>query len=151
MRIISLIAIIFIGCQISPKTVKEVISGDTVILNDGQKVHYAGLEAPGKEEENWHEYSKKANEYLIKNKSVFLTEETNLSTNEIKEAFVYTQVIVGKETKYLLVNAEMARYGLCKVIKIKAEVKNKNIWESLWNLQEKEAKINKRGIWSKDR
>ena len=46
MRIISLIAIICIGCQISPKTVKEVISGDTVILNDGQKVHYAGLEAP---------------------------------------------------------------------------------------------------------
>ena len=150
MRIICLITIFCLGCQLSPQTVKEVISGDTVILSNGKKVHYAGLLAPEKEDEKWHGHSQRANEYLVKNKSVFLTEESNLSTDETIEAFVYTPVMIGNETKYLFVNAEMARYGFCKVTEINAKAKNKQIWKSLWDLQEMEAKKAKRGIWAKE-
>jgi endonuclease YncB( thermonuclease family) len=64
-------------------------------------------------------------------------------------AYVYTPVQVEEKVRYLFVNAELARFGLARVHPIHG-CRHKDLWQSLWDLQEQEAKPNKRGVWSKE-
>jgi endonuclease YncB( thermonuclease family) len=136
-----------VGCQTSSPIVKEVISADTIILSNGKKIRYAGLTAPPKES-TWFKLCKEANAYLVLNKTVQLTTEVDLSKDGIILAYLYTPVFVGKETKYLFVNAEMVRFGFAQALPVPPECKKKELWQTLWNLQEQEAKPLKKGIWS---
>jgi endonuclease YncB( thermonuclease family) len=56
-------------------------------------------------------------------------------------------VQVEDKTRYLFVNAELARFGLAEVHPI-AGCRHIDLWQSVSNLQEQEAKPNKKGIWS---
>ncbi len=138
---------ICIGCRISVPTVAEVVSADTIILSDGSKLRYAGLEVPASDNP-WFAFARDANVYLVQEKTVQVIVEPNLAQSGITVGYVYTPVLIDKEVKYLFVNAEMARFGFAKVLPIPEKCQYKELWQSLWKLQEEEAKPFKRGIWS---
>jgi hypothetical protein len=138
---------ILVGCVRRPLTVREVISADTVILSDGTHVQYAGLEGPS-ENSLWFHFCRGANAYLVQDKTVELIPELTLSTDGIIVAYVYTPIIVGKGLQYLFVNADMVKYGFAKALPLPLNCQHKELWQSLWELQEHEAKPLKQGIWS---
>ena len=105
---------ILLGCKSSPLTVSQVISADTVVLSDGRKIHYAGLEAPEKNSPMF-DFCRDANTYLVQDKPVQLTLEQNPGnpsevakdanvSNETVFAYIYTPIRVGEETKFLFVH-----------------------------------------------
>lgn len=147
MRIALLFLFCCVGCQMAQPVVKEVVSADTVVLNDGTRLHYAGLAAPPKESK-WFGLCRDANAYLVRDKTVKYLLEPGLSKDGEKLAYLYTQVLVGKETKFLFVNAEMVRFGFAFAQPPPKDCEHKALWQNLWDLQEKEARPLKRGIWS---
>jgi endonuclease YncB( thermonuclease family) len=136
-----------VGCVRSPLTVQKVVYADTVILNDGTHVQYAGLEGPS-ESNLWFHFCRDANAYLVQDRTVELIPELTLSPDGIIVAYVYIPILVGKETQYLFVNAEMVKYGFAKALPLPSNCHHKELWQSLWDLQEQEAKTWKQGIWS---
>jgi endonuclease YncB( thermonuclease family) len=137
------------GCQTSLPLVVQVLSVDTIVLQNGRKVRLAGVE--GTKEGTAHfEFCRQANAYLVENKSVKFIEEKELSQRDMMVAYLYTPVIVsGKEQKYLFVNAELVRFGFAKAKPISEKCRYRDLWKNLLDLQEQEAKPLYRGIWSK--
>jgi endonuclease YncB( thermonuclease family) len=135
------------GCVAFAPVVTQVLSADTVVLQDGTQVRYAGLEPPPKDSP-WFPFCRDANAYLVSEKTVWIVPEPMLSQGTTVVAYVYTPIKVGKDWKYLFVNAEMARFGFAKVLPVPEDCQHKDLWQSLWDLQEGEAKPSRRGIWS---
>ena len=146
MKYILILTILCVGCTRSSPIVKEVISADTILLDNGQKVHYAALECPEENTPLW-EQTRQANAYLVEGKSVEMIPEQNISEGA-QEAYVYTLILVDKQKKYLFVNAEMVRFGFARVKPVQKNAREKALWENLWKFQEQEARPLKRGIWS---
>ncbi len=140
------LACCFLGCQTLPPVVSEIISGDTIVLSDGRKIRYAAIESPQKDS-SWFDFCRDANVYLVQDKSVQLIMESSQTTPDAIFAYVYTPIQIGEETKYLFVNAELVRFGFAKVLPVPNDTAQKRLWESLWQLQESEAKPNQKGIW----
>ena len=151
-RYIWILAIVFlVGCRSSLPRVTQVVSGDTVILDDGRKICYAGVAAPEKsspEMGHWFEFCKGKNAYLVQNKSVKLVFEDGKGKDGATPAYVYSPVIVDKKTLYLFVNAEMVRFGYAKALPVPKQCLHKDLWQAIWNLQETEAKPMSIGIWA---
>ena len=137
------------GCKSSPLTVTEVISGNTIVLSNGTKVQYAGLELQRKDHPSF-TACRQANAYLVLNKTVHLVEEPLLSFEDVVVAYVYTPLIIKEETKYLFVNGELVRFGYAKVMPVEDKCQKQELWQSLLNFQEQEAKPQKLNLWSEE-
>lgn len=151
MRILFSLAFLSLGCHNSLPLVREVVSVNTIVLADGLKVRYAGLESLAAESP-WFEFCRQANAYLVQSKEVWLIKEPSLSEDSTIVAYVYTPIIFEQQTKYLFVNAELVRFGFAKALPVPVPptLAHKHLWQSLWDLQEQEAKRAKAGIWSKE-
>ena len=134
------------ACQTKPLKVTDVVSADTIVLNDGRTIRYAGLEAP-EQDHPWSKFCRDANRYLVQNKTVTIVEEATLQ-DDVVLAYVYTPILTKKETQYLFVNAEMVRFGFSKALPVAPNCRHPELWKSLWQLQQQEAKPLKKGIWS---
>jgi endonuclease YncB( thermonuclease family) len=126
-----------------------VVSVNTIVLASGQKVRYAGLESLAAESP-WFEFCRQANAYLVQSKKVLLLKEPSLSEEGTVVAYVYTPIIFAQQTKYLFVNAELVRFGFAKALPVPQTLFHKHLWQSLWDLQEQEAKRARLLIWSKE-
>jgi micrococcal nuclease len=135
-----LMAILLIAISyatVAAQKVSRVIDGDTIQLEDGSKVRYAGINAPEEGEIYWREASQ-ANNLLVGNKEVEL-EFGRRKTDEHGRLLAY--VYVGR----VLVQAELVKQGWAFVTR--AQPLRRHL-ELLTKLQE-EAKAAGRGIWAK--
>lgn len=124
-------------------TVEEVISGDTILLEDGRKIKYIHLNAPQKGEPFFEE-AKKANNFLVvrRSKSKVMIK---LGTKERDEegrylAYVYAPTPL---LYFCFVNQELIEHGYAKV---KITPPNTKYLEKFL-LSEENAKKNKLNIW----
>lgn len=119
--------------------VKRVIDGDTIELTNGQIVRYSGINAPNSGEA-FEEQATEANTKLVQGKTVMFEYDT------------YTSDRFGRVLAYVMVDGknvsvELARQGLAKVT-IYEDRRKLKYQDELLKVQS-EAKIKKRGIWSK--
>ena len=133
------------ACASKGQIVTKILSADTVILNDGTKVRYAGVVSP-EPNDPWFAACKAANEFLVLNHKVSLVKEPQ-SENGVVTAYVYTPIEDSNQTKQLFVNAEMLKFGYAKCTKNGSGFEKKELWQSLKQMEE-EAKGYKVGVWS---
>lgn len=147
------------ACSIHPQEkweqvkIKRVIDGDTVELADGEMARYIGIDCPEtrrKTAAGWIEVNepfaheaKKANEELVlKEPVVFEFDVTK--RDKYNRLLVYCYVTEGG--KQVMVQSELLRQGLAYLYTFPPNVRYTDVLaESL-----KEAKENKRGVWSLD-
>jgi endonuclease YncB( thermonuclease family) len=148
MKVVCLVLLcVALGCHAAPLAVVEVIAADCVVLSDHTKVYYAGLRAP-EPENTWFTFCQEANVFLVGQKKVKIVVEPGDTRENGVAAYVYTPILVGDETQYLFVNAELAKFGFATVMPVPQPAQYPERWQMLWNLQEQEAKPWKQGIWS---
>ncbi len=124
--------------------VKEVIDGDTIVLQSGQKVRYIGIDAPEtksppKKGRYYGKESYKLNKKLVEGKRVRLElEEQKMDF----EGRLLAHVFLGD----LFVGAKLVKEGQALVATFPPNIK----YEELFIKMEKEARENKRGLWSEE-
>jgi endonuclease YncB( thermonuclease family) len=116
--------------------VKRVIDGDTVVLENGEKIRYQGVDTPEKAQDFNKEATAK-NRELVDGKRIRLEHDVTL-----KDRF-------GRHLGYVFVgdtfvNAELVRLGLARVFIFEPNVK----YEMLFKNMQLQAQSAKRGIWS---
>jgi micrococcal nuclease len=136
-----------------PQTVKSVVDGDTVELSNGRMARYIGIDTPelkrrtgGDWEEVKEPYAEEArrlNEELVLGKALRLEYDVQRRDKYDRE-LVYCYA--PREGKEILVQAELLRNGLAYLYTFPPNVAH--IGELVTALRE--AKANKRGIWSQD-
>lgn len=127
--------------------VKKVIDGDTIELDNGQKVRYIGMDTPetvdprrgvqcyGKEASN-------LNKKLVEGKEVRLEKDVS-ETDKYKRQlrYVYLKDENGAE---IFVNDFLVREGYAKAVSYPPDIK----FQDQFRASEKEARENNRGLWS---
>ena len=137
-RLVFALGVVAIGpVPASAERVSRVIDGDTIQLEDGRKVRYAGINAP-EEGDPYHRESAQANNLLVGNKTVQL--EFGRSKTD-KQGRLLAYLYLGRT----LVQAELVKQGWALVMRSQALPR---YWEPLLKQQE-EAKAAGRGIWAK--
>lgn len=146
-RLFPIILVLLTFC-LSPCQAKEqefpvakVIDGDTILLENGETVHYLGIEAPrAKSKEGGAEFF--AREAVRENKSLVLNKKVRLEFDVDKKdregrllAYVYV--------KNLFINGEMVRLGFARAAVASPNVKYRNL---LLGYQ-KEASARSAGLW----
>lgn len=124
----------------SPATaerVARVIDGDTILLDDGRKVRYAGINAPEQGDPGFRE-SMQANNLLVGGKEVRL-EFGRRRTEKHERLLAY--VYVGR----LLVQGELVKQGWALVTRSQSLPRYRQILQKY----QEEAKLAGRGIWVK--
>jgi micrococcal nuclease len=124
--------------------VKEVIDGDTIMLQSGEKVRYIGIDAPEmksppKKGRYYGKESYNLNKELVEGKKV------RLELEEQKRDFegrLLAHVFLGD----LLVSTELVKQGQARVATFPPNIK----YEELLIKMEKEARKNKRGLWAEE-
>ncbi|MGB8657291.1 MAG: thermonuclease family protein [Candidatus Zixiibacteriota bacterium] len=116
--------------------VQRVIDGDTIELNNGERVRYIGIDTPEKEEPFFREATQ-ANQEMLRGKKINLEYDV-----EKKDAYGRALAYVWVDT--LMVNAELVKEGLARVYMISPNLKYRNRFISLQEPVRK-ARI---GIWS---
>ena len=134
--VLALVVIAIGPASAAAERVSRVIDGDTIQLEDGQKVRYAGVNAP-EEGEPYHRESTQANNLLVGNKTVQL--EFGRSKTD-KQGRLLAYLYLGRT----LVQAELVKQGWALVMRTQALPR---YWEPL--KQQAEAKAAGRGIWAK--
>ncbi len=133
-----------VGRATQTAQVIRVIDGDTVILADGRKVRYLGIDAPEISHTPFDPYGPEAFEFnhdLVQAKEVRLEYDVNRTDSYGRTlAFVY----VKKDGRWVCVNAELVRAGLARTLFIPPNSKYKQYFRKL----EAEAFRARRGIWS---
>jgi endonuclease YncB( thermonuclease family) len=126
-----------LACQ-QPLIVKRIITSDTLELSNGDKIRYACLKCPEKDHPLYQE-AVLANRYLLQDKKVKLEMESPLpgDKDDTQRVYVYTPVKVGKENKYLFVNAELVLFGIAQVVTPSGQVKRKDLLESLQQVEDR--------------
>jgi len=127
-------------------TVREVIDGDTIVLRDGRKVRYLGINAP----EHGQPYAREATNF---NRRLVGGLPVRLEFDQVREdrhgrllAYVYAtkcEVRGAKCSEETLVNEQLLAEGLVHVFFMPP---NTRFAERLLQVQEK-AKTSKRGMW----
>lgn len=117
--------------------VARVIDGDTIQLEDGRKVRYAGVNAP-EEGEPYHRESTQANNLLVGNKTVQL--EFGRSKTD-KHGRLLAYVYLGRT----FVQAELVKQGWALVTRTQPLPRYREILAK----HQEEAKAAGRGIWAK--
>lgn len=135
---LTLCLIFFIGSQVFSKAikVKEVIDGDTIVLQSGEHVRYVGIDTPEREQPFYQE-AKDLNQKLVEGKEIRI--EFDVQKKD-KYGRTLAYVYVGET----FVNAELIRNGLANLYTIPPNVKHTDYFLKL----QSEAKEKKLGIWS---
>ncbi len=132
------------------ENVIEVISGDSIKLQDGRIVKYIGISSPKRGEAFFTE-AKKRNEQLLKwgKNKVFLEEGKRLRDEQGRYLYyVYTptRFMPHDELICCFVNKELISHGIGLAKADYPEMRYKENFEQL----EREARKNKRGFWGED-
>lgn len=133
--------------------VTEVVSGDTIVLEDGRRIRYAGVEAPGSGEK-WFDECRRANEDLVRGRRVVLDPKGQRSDGDVLRALVWVEMkpedIVaegaaysGSRVGYIWANWAMIRSGSARFVEDPAAG---NQIEAL-RTAEAAAKSKKIGVW----
>jgi|Deesub1362B_J571_1020462.scaffolds.fasta_scaffold00026_105 endonuclease YncB( thermonuclease family) len=122
--------------------VSLVIDGDTVILNNGEYVRYLGIDTP-EEGEEFYWAAKSYNRRLVWRKKVYLE-----IGPERRDGYgrLLAYIWVEREGKWLLVNEELLRKGLAKLLVIWPDHYHERLLRALTLAQ-----VEKRGLWGKYR
>ena len=119
--------------------VKEVIDGDTIVLESGEHFRYVGIDTPEKDQPFYLE-AKELNQKLVESKEIRI--EFDLQRKD-KYGRTLAYVYVGET----FVNAELVRNGLANLYTVPPNVKHTEYFLKL----QSEAKEKKLGIWSEDK
>jgi len=135
---LTLCLIFFIGSQVFSKAikVKEVIDGDTIVLQSGEHLRYVGIDTPERERPFYRE-AKELNQKLVEGKEIRI--EFDLQKKD-KYGRLLAYVYAGET----FVNAELVRNGLANLYTVPPNVKHTDYFLKL----QSEAKEKKLGIWS---
>ncbi len=142
-----IIAFLLSSCGQKEYPVKNIIDGDTIELENGEKVRYIGIDTPEtriKQDDNtwlyqpqvYAERAKDFNRKLVEGKKVRL-EYDIVQKDKYNRALAY--VFIGDT----FVNAELIRQGYAMLFTIPPNVKHIDHFIKL----QKEARENKRGLW----
>lgn len=120
--------------------VKYVIDGDTIILTNGEKVRYVGMDTPERGQ-CWYRQAKEFNRKLISGKKVRL--ELDKSNRDRYQRLLRYVYVTDKNGAEKFVNLELVKAGLARAKEYKPDIKYH------LQLQEAEnyAKLNKLGLW----
>ncbi len=137
--VVILFSLLTLSCVEVPSTVKviEVIDGDTIVIEGGYKVRYIGIDAPEKGEAFYLE-AVKANQKLVLGKKVRL--EKDISDKD-RHGRLLRYVYVNNT----FVNVELVKQGYARAVAYPPDIKYQVYLEAA----EKEARQQRRGIWSK--
>jgi micrococcal nuclease len=116
--------------------VKEVIDGDTIVLEDGTKIRYIGLNTPERDRP-FYEEATEANRKLVENKEIRL-EFDAVEIDRYGRTLAY---VFEGET---FVNLELLRQGYANAFTVPPNVK----YEELFRETEQEARETGRGLWA---
>jgi micrococcal nuclease len=146
-RALAAMLVLFV-CFVSPGQAKEqevlvskVINGDTIVLENGDVVHYLGLEAPalnGKKK-GAEFYAKEA---LRQNKSLVLSKKVRLEF-DVEKKDTQGRILAYVYVKNLFVNGELVRLGFARAAVTPPNLKYKDL---LLKYQ-KEASKKYAGLW----
>ena len=114
---------------------QRVIDGDTVVLANGDRVRYIGMDTPERGEPFFDEATE-YNRRLVEGRRVQLVEDES-ETDRFGRLLRY--VFAGD----ILVNAELVREGLAEAKRYKPDVKFADCFDALMQ----EARDAKRGMW----
>lgn len=116
--------------------VQEVVDGDTILLENGTKVRYIGLNTPERDRP-FYEEAKEANRKLVEGREVRL-ELDAVEIDQYGRTLAY--VFVGDT----FVNLELLRQGYANAYTVPPNVK----YEGLFREAEREAREAGRGLWA---
>ncbi len=115
--------------------VLEVIDGDTVIVSDGYRIRYIGIDTPERGEP-YYEQATALNRHLVEGKRVTLERDVS---DEDRYGRKLRYVYAGD----IFVNAELVRLGLAIAVSYPPDIGHQPLFEQM----EFEAIAEKRGIW----
>ncbi len=121
--------------------VSQVIDGDTVVLENNERVRYIGIDCPeiahnDKECEFFGEKAKQANKRLVDGKIIALYFDK-------QKRDVYKRILAYVFIDTIFVNAQLVKNGFAGAKSYPPNIKHDNMFYMLEN----EAKSNNRGIW----
>jgi micrococcal nuclease len=124
--------------------VKEVVDGDTIVLEDGTKVRYIGLNTPERDRPFYQEASE-ANRKLVEGRKVRLEFDiVEIDRYGRALAYVFVGNSAGSSQGETFVNLELLRQGYANVFTVPPNVK----YEELFREAEREARETGRGLWA---
>ncbi len=134
--------------QAGQSFVKRVLDGDTVVLSDGERVRYIGVDTPEvyhsqrpNRPEQWYAREAKAfNSRLVEGKPVKLEFDVE-RRDKYKRLLAYVYLEDGT-----FVNAELVRQGYARILTIPPNVK----YADLFLKYEREARQASRGLWGQE-
>lgn len=115
--------------------VKYVIDGDTIVLENGRKVRYLGINSPEKGQPFYQE-AKTSNEQMVLNKVMRLE-------FDVEQSDRYGRLLAYVYYGNTMINAEQVKKGLAVVETIPPNVKYSNLFSS----SQKSARDSCQGIW----
>lgn len=122
-------------------TVKYIIDGDTIILDNGEKVRYISINTP--ERGNcWYQQAKRMNQDLVSGQKIKLEQDIS-NKDKYKRLLRYIYVGDKNSGNINFVNMELVKAGLARVKKYKPDLKYFKELEKAENY----AKQNKIGLW----
>lgn len=123
--LIGLLLIIPLSCQGNYHLVTRVIDGDTIVLENGTRVRYIGIDTPERDEAGYQEATE-ANRKLVEGKKVRLEYDVDrIDRYDRTLAYVYVNGI--------FVNAYLLENGFAEVMTIKPNVKYKELFRKIVN------------------
>jgi micrococcal nuclease len=124
--------------------VKEVVDGDTIVLEDDTKVRYIGLNTPERDRP-FYEEATEANRKLVENKEIRLEFDTvKVDQYGRTLAYVFARDSTASPQGETFVNLELLRQGYANVFTVPPNVK----YEERFREAEQEAREAGRGLWA---
>jgi len=130
--------VFFIGPPVFSKLikVKEVIDGDTIVLQSGEHVRYIGIDTPEKDQP-FYQQAKELNQKLIGTKEIRIE-------FDVQKKDKYGRLLAYVYVEETFVNAELVKNGLANLYTVPPNVKHTEYFLKL----QTEAREKKLGIWS---
>ncbi|GEM_PF-4771040 len=122
--------------------VKYVIDGDTIILQNREKVRYIGIDAPERGG-CWYETAKRYNQRLVAGQTIQL-EKDKSNRDRYQRLLRYVYLEKTNPPQRIFVNLELIKAGLAQAKEYKPDTK----YHHLFSEAEKVARQNKLGLWS---
>jgi micrococcal nuclease len=124
--------------------VKEVVDGDTIVLEDDTKVRYIGLNTPERGRP-FYEEATEANRKLVENKEIRLEFDTvKIDQYGRTLAYVFARDSTASSQGETFVNLELLHQGYANVFTVPPNVK----YEERFREAEQEARETGRGLWA---
>jgi micrococcal nuclease len=124
--------------------VKEVVDGDTIVLEDGTKVRYIGINTPERDRP-FYEEATDANRKLVEDREVRLEFDTvQIDRYGRTLAYVFVRGSTSSSQGETFVNLELLCQGYANAFTVPPNVK----YEELFRDTEREAREAGRGLWA---